>query len=221
MSDVTKKTDLRGADAEVLQILALQSGDSQRIRRVLKGAALTPAVIPHLIPLLGLERTAVDAMHALQTIAPHRPGMLVDALLDVRRPTVMRRRLARVLSSCRSPGVIDALLQACEDDHVSVRMQCARTLVVIHRGRSDVEIDRDRVIRLIKREIAGGIEHVGLLFTLLALIFPAGPIRAAYRSLRVGNAHARGTAVEYLESVLPGEIRRHLDEILTRMQSPS
>jgi hypothetical protein len=217
---VTKKTDLRGADAEVLQILALQSGDPQRVRRVVNGAALTPAVIPHLIPLLGAEKTATDAMHALRAVAPHRPGALIDALLDVRHPVVMRRRLARVMSVCRTAAVADALLQACEDDHVSVRVQAARTLFVIRRRRPELSIDQNRVIQLIQREVSAGIPHVGLVFTLLAVILSPGPIRAAYRSLRVGSAHARGTALEYLDSVLPAEIRKHLDEILTRMSPP-
>jgi hypothetical protein len=217
---VAKKIDLRGADAEVLQILALQSGDSKRVRRVLNGgAALTPAVAAHLLPLLASEKSAVDAMHALRVVAPHRPGVLIDALLDVRRPAAVRRRLARVLSACRSPAVVEALLQACEDDHVSVRVQSARTLFAIHRRHPDLEIDADHVIQLINREIASGIAHVGLLFTLLAVIFPAAAIRAAYRSLRAGNAHATGTAQEYLDSVLPVEIRRHMDRILARVQS--
>ena len=216
-----KKSDLRGADAEVLQILALQSGDPARVRRVLKGGGpLTPAVVPHLIPLLASEKTAFDAMQALRGVALHRSGVLIDALLDVRHSAVMRRRIARVMSDCRAPSVVEALLQACEDDHVSVRVQCARTLFVIRR-RSDLVIDASRVIQLIKQEINYGIPHVGLLFTLLAMIFPAGPIRAAHRSLRAGNAHAKGLAHEYLDSVLPAEIRQHVNQILARVQSSS
>jgi hypothetical protein len=217
---VTKKTDLRGADAEVLQILALQSGDPARVRRVVDGGVLTPAVIPHLIPLLDLEATALEAMQALRAVAPQRPGALVDALLDVRHSSVMRRRLARVMSACRSAAVVHALLQACEDDHVSVRVQAARTLFVIRRRHPELTIDENRVIQLIQEEVAGGIKDVGLVFTLIALVRPAGPIRAAYRSLRAGTAHAQGTAREYLDSVLPVEIRKHLDEILTRMSPP-
>ena len=217
---MTKKTDLRGADAEVLQILALQSGDPRRIRRVLNGATLTPAIVPHLIPLLGVDKSAIEAMHALRAVASDRPGALIDALLDVRHTVVVRRRLARVMLVCRTSAVAQALLQACEDDHVSVRLQCARTLFVIRRRQPDLPVDTNRVIPLIKREIDDGIPNVGLLFTLLAVILPAGPTRAAYRSLRGGSAQARGTAMEYLESVLPSEIRQHLDKILTRMRSP-
>ena len=216
---MAKKADLRGADAEVLQILALQSGDLERVRRVVNSAALTPAVIPHLIPLLGNEKTAVDAMHALRAVAAHRPGALIDALLDVRHSAAMRRRLARVMAVSRASAVVDALLQACEDDHVSVRVQAAQTLFVIRRRHPETAIDQNRVIPLIQREVSGGIQHVGLLFTLLALILAPGSIRAAYRSLRVGGAHARGTATEYLDSVLPAEIRKHLDEILARIPS--
>lgn len=206
---------------EVLQILALQSGDPERVRRVLRdGGALSPAVTSQLIPLLASDKNALDAMHALRVVALRRPGLLIDALLDVRRPAAVRRRLARILSVCRSAAVVEALLQACGDDHVSVRVQSARTLFAIHRRHPDIEIDANHIIQLINREIGSGIPHAGLLFMLLAVIFPAGPIRAAYRSLRAGNAHARGTAREYLDSILPDGIRKHMDRILARVRSP-
>jgi hypothetical protein len=44
-------------------------------------------------------------------------------------------------------------------------------------------------------------------FTLLSFVVPIRPLRAAYRGLRGGDGHARGTALEYLHGVLPKDIR--------------
>ena len=50
-------------------------------------------------------------------------------------------------------------------------------------------------------------EHV---FTLLRLVLPKEPLTVAYRGLHTDDESLRGTALEYLESVLPSEIRESL-----------
>lgn len=214
-----RKTDLRGADTDVLKILALQSDDPQRIRRALDpNEPVAASLIPHLIPLLAVDAAALDAMHALRSVAPRRPGMLIDALLDVRLTSVVRRRIARVMSVCRTADAVEALLQAAADEHVSVRVQCARTLFLIHRREPSLKVDSDRVTPLVLSEVDREPPDVGLIFTLLALVYPATPIRVAYRSLRGRNAHARGFALEYLHGVLSAEIRVKLTPIIERLQ---
>lgn len=213
----SKTTDLRGADVEVLQIVALQSGDPHRIRRVLTDAGeMSPSVVPHVIPLLA-SASATDAMRALRKTSVHRPGILIDALADVRMSAVVRRRVARVLSVCRSPLVVAALLTGCDDEHSSVRVQCARSLFVMKRRHPDLTIGRDEVMALVHREIDRGIQDVGLVFTFLALVLPSGAIRGAYRSLRGSSTNARGFALEYLHGVLPTDIRDRLMTVLTEM----
>ena len=61
------------------------------------------------------------------------------------------------------------------------------------------EFVRDRANR--------SLEHV---FTLLALALPRQPLRIAFRGLHTDDPLLRGTALEYLESALPPEIRRPL-----------
>ena len=61
------------------------------------------------------------------------------------------------------------------------------------------ELLRDRANR--------SLEHV---FTLLALILPKDPLKVAFKALHTDDQHLRGTALEYLESSLPPEIRRPL-----------
>ena len=42
-------------------------------------------------------------------------------------------------------------------------------------------------------------------FTLLSLVLPSQPLQIAFRSLHSQNSRLRGTALEYLEGVLPAE----------------
>jgi hypothetical protein len=57
------------------------------------------------------------------------------------------------------------------------------------------------------------LEH---LFTLLSLVLPAETVRLAFHSLHTDDRHLRGTALEYLETVLPEpvwqKLRPFLDE---------
>jgi hypothetical protein len=211
---VTKKrarTNLRRADAEVLQIVALQSGEPTRIRRVLDPRnPLSASLVPHVIPLLGVRAVAGDALLALQLVADRYPGALIDALLDPSRDAAVRRRLARALSVCRSQKVADGLLMAAEDPLAELRAQCARSLFRIRRRCADIRFDAGRMLDLARTELARDAADLRHVFTLLAFVVPVRPLRAAYRALRGDDRRARGTALEYLHGILPKDIRTRL-----------
>ena len=208
MAKKAGRTNLRGADADVLQIVALQSRDPSRIRRVLDPRnPVRASILPHVIPLLDDRALAAPAMQALQLVADVHCGALLDALLDPSRTPVVRRRLARVLSVCRSQVVADGLLMAVEDPLADVRAQCARSLFRIRRRYVDIRIDADRVLDLVRTELARIEPDLRHVFTLLLFVLPVQPLRAAYRGLRGDDPRARGTALEYLHGVLPKDIR--------------
>jgi hypothetical protein len=211
---VTKKrgrTNLRGADAEVLQIVALQSGEPTRIRRVLDPRnPLGASLIPHVIPLLGVRAVAGSAMQALQRVADQHPGALIDALLDPSRDAVVRRRLARVLSVCRSQTVADGLLMAADDPLAQLRAQCVRSLFRIRRRCADITFDAERMLDLARTELAREGADLRHVFTLLSFVVPLRPLRAAYRGLRGDDRRVRGTALEYLHGTLPTDVRTRL-----------
>jgi hypothetical protein len=205
------RPDLRGADVEVLQIVALQSRDPRRIRRVLDPRnPVSASILPHVIPLLGERAVAGMAMQALERVGDRHPGALVDALLNPAHTPPVRRRLARALSACGSQTVVDGLLMAIDDERLDVRVQCARSLFRMRRRSPDIRFDHSRMLDLARAELARGAPDLAHLFTLLSFLVSVGPLRAAYRAIRSGNPHAKGTALEYLHGVLPKDIRAEL-----------
>jgi hypothetical protein len=48
------------------------------------------------------------------------------------------------------------------------------------------------------------------IFTLLSLAFPPLPLRVAFRGLHTDDVYLRGTALEYLEGILPASVRESL-----------
>ena len=205
------RTNLRGADGDVLQIVALQSRDPNRIRLVLDPRnPIRASILPHVIPLLEDRAVAGSAMQALQLVADTYGGALVDALLDPSRTTVVRRRLARVLSVCRSQIVADGLLMAVEDPLPDIRTQSARSLFRIRSRHAEVRVDAERMLDLVRTELGGTTPDLRHVFTLLSFVLPVRPLRAAYRGLRGDDQHALGTALEYLHGVLPKDIRTAL-----------
>jgi hypothetical protein len=209
------RVDLHGADAEVLQILAVQSGDPRRIRKVLDARnPLSRSVLPHAIPLLEGRAVAGEVMRALEPIVETRSGALVDALLDTRYSRIVRRRLARVLSVSRSSSVADGLLMALHDEALDVRVQCARALFRIRRRQPELSIDTGSILDLVRTELTLGAPDLAHVFTLLAFVLPIRPLRVAYRSVRGTDPHARGRALEYLGGVLPKDVRAGLWAIL-------
>jgi hypothetical protein len=173
---------------------------------------------------------------------------LTDALLDPNQPFAVRRRLARVFSVCVSQRAADGLLAGLDDQRFEVRFQCGRSLAAIKEKNGRIRIDIERVYSVVLREVAVGrsiwashrlLDNMedtdrqtmvdgfvkgrmsqGLLhvFTLLSLVLPADPVQVALRGLHADDEKIRGTALEYLDGVLPPAIRERLWPSLEQLQ---
>jgi len=198
------------------------------------------ALVPHVLPLLAWDPVADAAVDALRRVAEERVGELVDALIDPNQDFAVRRRLARVFSVCVSQRAVDGLLWGLEDQRFEVRFQSARSLTAIREKNPRVRIPRDLIFEVVGREVAVGRlvweshrllqapdeedeqvfvdefvrERAGRslaqVFTLLSLVLPADPLKIAFRGLHTDDQNLRGTALEYLEGVLPPAIRDRL-----------
>ena len=216
---------------------ALRSGHRERAIAVLsREEGLSAALVADAIPLLA-GPLADYAVFALRKVAEERVGQLTDALLDPGQSYAVRRQLARVLSIAVSQRAVDALLLALDDKRFDVRFQCARSLALIAGRNARVRIDRDRVLEVVLREVAVGLpvwesrrlldgalnespvdgfvrnragQSLSHVFTLLSLILPSQPLQIAFQSLQSENSRLRGTALEYLEGVLPTEVREQV-----------
>jgi AAA family ATP:ADP antiporter len=238
--DGATEPDITIDDPEVQRILALRSRNRDRVVRVLREEeALSAALVPHVIPLLAWDAVAEEAVRALRKAAEDRIGALADALLDPNQPFAVRRRLARVFSICVSQRAVNALLLALDDTRFEVRFQCGRSLSSIVAKNQFAHVDRERVFEIVRRELtvsrpvweshklldAMGDERASFVddfikdragqslahvFVLLSLVLPAIPLQIAYRGLHTTDPGLRGTALEYLEGVLPPDIRHRL-----------
>jgi ATP:ADP antiporter, AAA family len=217
------------ADAVVKRVADLRSTDPEVVRRALAGP-LDATIASHVIPLLAWNAVADDAVHAVQAIAPGITGQLIDALLDPAQAFAVRRRIPRVLSVCDSRRAFDGLAQGLFDDRFEVRFQSGRAMAQIQDRVRDIPVDQSLITNAVLRELSVdkevwdtrsvidgteyeianvSSEHV---FRLLSLILPRDPLKIAYRGLYSGDDRMKGMALEYLESVLPPEVR----SVLTR-----
>jgi hypothetical protein len=127
-----------------------------------------------------------------------------------------------------------------DDARFDVRFQAARSLTEILEKNPGVVIDAARVFAAVEREAGVGrpvwesrrlldgvsstealspldefvrdragtsLAHV---FTLLALVLPREALQIAFRSLQTDDRQLRGTALEYLDGILPPAIRERL-----------
>jgi hypothetical protein len=208
-------------------------------------------LVPHIIGLLASDEFSAGAVRALRTVAEERVGTLVDALIDPTQPFAVRRRVPRVLSVCVSQRATDGLVLGLDDLRFEVRFQCGRSLFSIIEKNPAVQIDKETIFRSVLREVSvtrevwegrrllDGLDEgddrsfmenmigervsqtLAHVFTLLALVLPTEPLRIAYRGLHTDDQRLRGTALEYLESVVPREIRDRLWPFIESQRLPA
>jgi AAA family ATP:ADP antiporter len=201
---------------------------------------LASVLIPHVIPLLAWDLVAADAIRALQKVVPKHVGAVADALLDPYEDFAVRRRIPRVMAVCSSQRAADSLVLGLADIRFEVRFQSGRALAAIVAKHSHIRVGAAQIFEVVQKEVAVGrpvwegrrlldrlddsepptfvdefirsranqsLAHV---FTVLSLVLPPEPLQIAFRGLHAGDENLRGTALEYLESVLPPMIREPL-----------
>jgi len=223
---------------EILRLRSRDRGQVAQVLR--KEEGLTAALVPHAIPLLAWDPVAADALFALKKVAEQRVGELIDALIDPSQDFTVRRRLARVFSICVSQRAVDGLMLALDDKRFEVRFQCGRSLSSIVEKNPRVRIEAARIFAVVLKEVAVGrpvwesrrlldefdaeerqspvdefvrdraSQSLAHVFTLLALVLPREPLQIAFRSLHASDPYLQGTALEYLEGLLPPPIRERL-----------
>ena len=146
------------------KIADLRGSDLVRVRAVLS-APLLPELVAHVIPLLGRDDVARDAVRALRGIAERATGTLADALLDPARDVIVRRRIPRVFERTTSPRAVRALVDGLFEAELEVRHQCALALMRLTEVGTGVSVpvgadSRRRRARAFGRAAAGAIRHV-------------------------------------------------------------
>jgi hypothetical protein len=228
-----------GTDPIMVAIAELRSGRAEAVRGVLhRPEAGDPALIGHLVPLLANDAVFLDVVRALRRSGPRATGQLLDALLDPRQEVAVRRRVARVLRGSPTQRAVEGLLLGLADPRFEVRRECALTLARITQREASLRVRKAEVFAAVVRELEHGpdgwtmeasaakeaealgdesdapqtpaergLAHV---FTLLSTALEREPVQTAYWALLGEDAALRGTALEYLENVLPDDVARAL-----------
>ncbi len=223
---------LRSQDAAVVR-QALQSADPA-----------DPLVAAQTIRLLASPDLAAEAAAKLRPAAKRFLGLLCDCLRDPDQDVQVRRKIPGLLAGVPDQRAVDGLMAGLRDERFEVRCQCSRGLLRLKRGASHLRFDREDVFAAVDRELSAGkllregqslgdfdlqledkdwLEeflkervHTGLehVYTLLSLIYPEETMLVAFRALHVEDRHLHGTALEYLESVLPEKTRLLLFQVI-------
>jgi AAA family ATP:ADP antiporter len=218
----------------------LRSHDVARIAELLReGGATDPDLVPALARLLARDPLREAAARTLIDIGHSAVSGLRVILNDPSADFVIRRRIPSILDRIPDAAAEEALVEALEADRFEVRYRAAAALVrrrqsghpttstghegriwsairsELGRGRAvwelarlldDVEPD-SFVERRVDRRGHLSLEHV---FRLLGLARDPDAIQAAWRALLSDQTEARSFALEYLDQVLPADVRERL-----------
>jgi hypothetical protein len=225
----------------------LRSRDAAQVGAALGAAPLDPLLAPQALRLLAWDAVAAPAAEALRPLAARITGQLVDALLDPDEEFAIRRRIPRLLAAAGTDRAAQGLLRGLEDSRFDVRFECARALARLRESQPAIVLPPEAVFGTLAREAAVGrelwesrrvpepadgasalerllarrgnrsLEHV---FTLLSLVLPPRPVRLALFGLLAEDDGLRGTALEYLDTVLPGDLRAALWPFLDAAPPP-
>jgi ATP:ADP antiporter, AAA family len=222
---------------------AIRNGNPDEVKQALADPPLPADHVDRVVELLAWNEVAPHAIRALSEVSGSHSDVLLKRLLDPDEDFAIRRRLVNVLAACRSVAVFDGLMGALRDQRFEVRYRAGRALSTMAQEIPGLQVDRDRVLQAVQREIAvdrtiwearqlidspddvaspmetellrdRASRSLEHLFTLLSLILPKQTLRLAFHALHTDDPQLRGTALEYLETTLPEPLWRRLRLLL-------
>lgn len=211
------------AEAVSRDVRVLLGDDSAAISRVLQRADLDPRLAAFIVPHLADDRLAKLALRALRAMEQDVVGLLADVMLSSAQPLAVRRRVPHVLRALRGPRVAAALTRALSAEALEVRYRAALALLEVAKDERELLPESQQVLSLALAEIErepltqGAIDHV---FALLSLCTTRGSLELVRQALSGGDGKLRGTALEYLESLLPDSVRGPLVAALAQSSEP-
>ena len=216
----------------------LRSADVDTVRRFLIGDYMDDRLVPYLLPLLGEDDLAEDVRMELRWIAPRVIGTLTDSMLNPDLAVRARQRIPGVLEVTHHPRAANALLMGLQEESFNVRFSCARALARMQERDPSIVIGNEAVYAAVLKEVTqpvtkwenlditleidlaedldarptGSNANYGLIyvFTLLGLVHDKDAVNLSLHAVFSNDQNMRGTALEYLENVLPEEVRRGL-----------
>jgi hypothetical protein len=182
--------------------------------------------LPSLIRLLGHPKLDGLVQQKLIAHVDRHVGALSDELHDPASPLAVRRRIPRVLAESTSAKVLAPLVATLDDPDAGLRFRAGRALRAAQkRGHTPDEAVvwialRSEITRLtvsptsVEVPVSQGatppetpMRHV---FNLLALVLPPRSIDLAHDAAHGDDDARRAVALEYLENVLPPDVRAPL-----------
>jgi ATP:ADP antiporter, AAA family len=201
-------------------------------------------LVPTLVRLLANRQLKGRARDVLVGFGEPIVDVLARFLADRSGNVWVRRHLPGTLARIPSQRSVDVLVDALADPDAFVRFKAIAGLQRLRRCDAALTIARVPVERQAIREAGryfsclsvhdtlfrpGGLDAGSLLaqalqekmdrarrriYSLLSLIEPWQDVAAAEGALDRGNAHRRSSASEYLDNLLPGDLRRWLMPVL-------
>ena len=200
------ETSSPDVDEVVALLEELGSGDVARMRRALK-PPIDLRLTPHVIPLLGHPRLGRTARRALRQVGPKIVGQLVDSMLDEEQSERVRRRLPDIIRLVDNHRAAAGLFAGLDANVRLVRERCASALHEMVRADRTLTPSAAQVFAAARRDIARGDSELRDVFAILGLTLDWEALGLALSALRSDDITLRGTSFEYLENVLPDDVR--------------
>jgi hypothetical protein len=224
---------------ELQQLLDLSSADEGRVIHTLSAIDTPHPIICHqLVRLLASDAYAFLAMDKLRKVAARNVGLLADCLLDQEESFAVRRRLPLILAGSQSQRALYALVEALSDPEFQIRFRSANAIGQLLVDQPRLHLDTERIWGVLGAELqvsrevwerrrllgadspdenseAPGEASLEYLFALLRLLLPRETVSRAYRALQADDRHLRGTALEYLQTVLPANTWKLLNGLIS------
>lgn len=203
--------------------------------------------VPPLVSLLRNRRLKAAARAVLVGYGEAVVAPLAYFMRDEEEDVWIRRHVPSTLALLPFPASVDALTAALDSKDGFLRYKATMALVRLRRDHKDLAIDADVVTRHIVAEAgrafnaltlhhnlfaAGGLDATCLLaralnekyaralnraFNLLSLIHPPSDIAAVRHTINDSDVKVRSRAIEYLDNLLQGDVRKRVMLLLDEM----